>query len=274
MKLFFQVLIYFLFSQYCYAQSLSGLWKGSTEHSIWVLNPTEVILEIEISDDSIITGVIHNYYKKERFEHIKIGGIINWKDSIINISEEEEISHNINTKIYQTCLGKMKLMLTQTGNVFYLNGNWKDKSRKLFHCPTLTVSFEKPFKDNVESEKVDLSEIRKTDIQKVIELTTEETDSIKCSIYDNGEIDNDTVSLYFNNSLIVVKQRLTAQPIDFYLSLDKTKQIHKIKLFADNLGSIPPNTAVLVIVTRKNRYVITLSSNYFQNGSVEFFLRE
>lgn len=274
MKQFVYVFVSILFSDYCQAQSLSGLWKGSTEHSIWVLNSTEDILEIEVNNDSIITGVIHSYYTKGRFSHTKIGGIIKWKDSVLNILDEEEISHNINNKLYENCLGTMQLKLTKSGNVYHLNGKWKDKSRKLLHCPTLSVSFEKQYKDSIELTAAKSSEIRKTNIQKVIELSSDEIDSVKCSIYDNGEIDNDTASVYLNDSLILKKQRLSAQPLEFYVSFDKTKQMQKIKLFADNLGSIPPNTALLIITTRKNRYLITLSSDYSQNGSVEFFYKE
>jgi hypothetical protein len=105
-------------------------------------------------------------------------------------------------------------------------------------------------------------------------LEPEELDSIKITIYDNGVIDNDTASVYFDDLVIIKKQRLSERPIEFYFSFDKTKQVQKIKLFADNLGSIPPNTALLVITTRKNRYLITLSSDYSKNGSVEFFLKE
>lgn len=109
MKQFFHVFISILFSGYCHAQSFSGLWKGSTQHSIWVLNSTEDILEIEVVNDSIITGVTHSYYKNGRFAHVKISGVINWKDSMLNIVDEEEISHNINTKFYELCLGAMQL---------------------------------------------------------------------------------------------------------------------------------------------------------------------
>jgi hypothetical protein len=262
MKLIVPFIFYILICNFSYTQSLSGLWKGSSEHSIWVLNPVEVILEIEISNDSLITGVIHSYYKKERFDHIKISGIINWKDSAVYISDEKEISHNINAKIYETCLGKMKLKLTLAGNVYFLNGKWKDNSNKLFRCPTLKISFEKSFGDSINMTAAALPEIRKTDIQKVIELDADEIDSIKCAIYDNGEIDNVTARVYFNDSLIVKKQRLSADPIEFYIAFDKTKRMQKIKLFADNLGTIPPNTALLIITTRKNRYVITLFSTY------------
>jgi hypothetical protein len=274
MKQFAFYFVSLFFTTISYTQSLSGLWKGSSEHSIWVLNSTRDILEMEVNNDSVISGVVHSYYTKGRYSHTKISGIINWKDSVINILEEEEIWHNINTNFYKLCLGTMQLKLTRSQNIYYLNGKWRDKDRKLLHCPTLAVSFEKPYKDSLELAMTDSSEFRKTDIQRVIELTLDEIDSIKCDIYDNGEIDNDTASVYFNDSLIIKKQRLSAQPIEFFISFDKSKKMQKIKLFADNLGSIPPNTALLVITTRKNRYLITLSSTYSQNGSVEFFLKE
>jgi len=274
MKQFLYVFVSILFSGYCHAQSLSGSWKGSFEHSIWMLNSTEDILEIEVINDSIITGVVHSYYKNGRFAHIKISGTINWKDSVLNTSDEDEISSNVNKKLYGLCLGTMQLKLTKLGNMYYLNGKWRDKSRKLIHCPTVAVTFEKPFKDRIELVLTDSPGQRKTDIQKVIELAPDEIDSVNCALYDNGEIDNDTASVYFNDSLVIKKQKLSAQPVEFYISFDKTKQMQKIKLFADNLGSIPPNTALLIITTRKNRYLITLSSDYSQNGSVEFFLKD
>ena len=115
---------------------------------------------------------------------------------------------------------------------------------------------------------------RATVVQKVIELNRDETDSMKFALYDDGIIDGDTATLYFNDSLIVKKRRLTDQPFVFYLSLDRNKQFQKVQLFADNLGSVPPNTALLIITTRRNRYEIRLSSDDHQNGSVEFFLKE
>jgi len=231
-------------------------------------------MELEINNDSIITGVIHNYYTKGRFDHTKINGTVSWKDSIINIDEIEEISHNINNKLYETCLGKMQLRLTRKGNMYYLDGKWKDKSKKLFHCPTLDITFEQQIKDSIQSKKSDSLVDRITDIQKVIELTSDEADSIKFALYDNGEIDGDTASVYVNDSLMIDRQRLSERPVVFYVSFDKIRQVQKVKLFAHNLGSIPPNTALLIITTRKNRYEITLSSNFSQSGSVEFFLKE
>lgn len=274
MKKFFYTTILLLFSFISKSQSINGIWKGGCEHSIFVLNPVEIILELELNNDSLISGVIHNYYKKGRYDHTKISGFINWKDSIVIIIDGEEITHNINMKLFENCSGTMQLKLTKSGNNFLLKGIWKDKNRKILHCPTLKTWFEKSIMDTLHENKNEFLTLRQTDIHKVIEIEPEETDSIKLSLYDNGEIDNDTVSVYLNDSLILKSKRLSQVPIELYLSLDKTKRIQKIKLIAENLGDIPPNTALLIVTTRKNRYSINLSSDYSKNGSVEFFLKE
>ena len=232
-------------------------------------------MELEVINDSLLSGVIPNYYTKNRFDHTRISGSINWTDSIININEDEEISHNINTKMFELCLGKMRLKLSIEGGSYRLKGEWKDKDTKMFHCPTLSIWFEKQFQDTIKKISTsNLLTLRTTDVQKVIEITQEETDSVKCAFYDNGIIDDDTASVFFNDSLIIGKQRLSEHPIEFYISFDKTKLLQKLKLVADNLGSIPPNTALLIITTRRNRYEITLSSDFSKNGAVEFFLKE
>jgi hypothetical protein len=257
-----------------YSQPLSGVWKGYTEHSILMLNPSEVVLEISFYNDSLITGVIHNYYKRQKFDHTKISGVFNEKDSVITLTEDKEITHNINSKFYETCLGKMVLTLSKKGNTYVMSGKWKDQSKKNFHCPALKITFKKNIEeDYAKGNKMQFPD-RATEIQKVIELNKNEADSIKCSLYDNGEIDNDSVTVFFNDSVIIKNQRISDKPIEFIISLDKTKTINKIKLLALNLGLIPPNTALLIITTSKNRYSLTLSSDFSLNGSVEFFLKE
>ncbi len=37
-------------------------------------------------------------------------------------------------------------------------------------------------------------------------------------------------------------------------------------MFADNLGSIPPNTALMIITDGKKRHEVRISSNLQQNG--------
>jgi len=274
MKTIYCTLLFLFFYSISYDQSLNGTWKGYSEHSIFVLNPTEIILELEINNDTLISGIVHSYYTKGRYDHVKINGHINWKDSIFTIFDEKEISHNINTKAYDACFGTMALKLTRIDQSYRLKGKWKDNSKKLIRCPTLNIYFDKQIWISNDVFEKDSMLKRKADIQDIIELSGDETDSIKLSLYDNGIIDNDTVSVFLNDSLLLHSKGLTQIPIESVISLDKKTKIYHLKLIAENLGAIPPNTALLIITTRKNRYTITLSSDYLQNGSVELFLKE
>ena len=79
--------------------------------------------------------------------------------------------------------------------------------------------------------------------------------------------------IYVSKKILICYFRTTA--IIFYLSLSEKNQMQKIKLVAENMGTIPPNTALLVIETiSKNRYEVNLSSNFEKNASIEFFLKE
>ena len=95
--------------------------------------------------------------------------------------------------------------------------------------------------------------------------------NIKVDLYDDGEIDNDIVSVYFNNALMVDKISLTAKARSFTLNLAEGKT-NELILYADNLGDIPPNTALMVITDGVRRYEVRLSADLKNNASVRFEL--
>ncbi|MBL0358729.1 MAG: hypothetical protein IPP72_18515 [Chitinophagaceae bacterium] len=116
---------------------------------------------------------------------------------------------------------------------------------------------------------------RETDVQSLLEIASAEKDSIKVEVYDNGEIDGDSVSVYEEHVLRINKKMITAKPITFYVSLDKnTNPISHLRLVAESLGSIPPCTALMIVTTKSKRYEVRLSSNYKKNATVELFLKE
>ena len=94
------------------------------------------------------------------------------------------------------------------------------------------------------------------------------SDSIRVSLYDNGEIDGDTVSVFLNGKPVMVHQGLTARAINLYLTLDNSKDVNEISLFAENLGRIPPNTALMVVTDGITRFEVFLSSSFTQNATV------
>jgi len=76
------------------------------------------------------------------------------------------------------------------------------------------------------------------------------------------------VSLFYNQQLILNNQKLTHKSIQLDVLLDTTKAVNEISLFAENLGLIPPNTALMIIHDGKDHYEITLSSSLKKNSSV------
>ena len=99
-------------------------------------------------------------------------------------------------------------------------------------------------------------------------------DSISVTLYDNGEIDGDSVTLIYNDKIITTHQMLSDKPITFTLKVSPGNSRNELVMYAENLGSIPPNTALMVIYDGKKRYEINISSTKNSNGVVAFKLKE
>jgi hypothetical protein len=100
------------------------------------------------------------------------------------------------------------------------------------------------------------------------------SDSLLLSLYDNGEIDGDTVSVIMNGEVIMSKQGLKASAIrkTIYIKPGQEEDFTLV-LFADNLGKYPPNTGLLVVHDGEDIYHLRFSSD-FQKSSGIVFRRE
>lgn len=106
-------------------------------------------------------------------------------------------------------------------------------------------------------------------VNKEIKVLQVKSNNIKVELYDDGEIDNDIVSLYFNKTLLADKRSLSTKPSTFNISLAEGKT-NELILYADNLGDIPPNTALMIITDGVNRYEVRLSADLKNNAVVRF----
>jgi hypothetical protein len=95
-----------------------------------------------------------------------------------------------------------------------------------------------------------------------------ESDSVELSFYDNGDIDGDSISVFLNNKVVLTHKGLDSKAINIYMKLDSTKEVNEVSMFAENLGSIPPNTALMVVTDGVNRYEVYMSSSLTQNSAV------
>ncbi len=279
MKLLFNFILIYLIQINVNAQNVSGEWTGNYGKSFMMLQPQKLVVEIFIHNDSIVTGASHLIYKGKFYEHYKIKGKYNSKDSTINFIEDSTIGIKLGWGA-GSCKGNYIMKLKKVSDTLLrLEGMWTDRYRGIFRCPKSTVWLEKKIinqtplsaPNNKEEDKV---KTRFLDIQSLLEFKQEEKDSIKIEVYDNGEIDDDFVSVYCNDSLVIANKKITTQPLTFYVSLLQSSVITKIKLVAESQGKIPPCTALMVVTSKNKRYEVSLSSDYYKNGAIEFFLKE
>ncbi len=112
---------------------------------------------------------------------------------------------------------------------------------------------------------------RTNTIVKKIEIPATE---VLVELYDNGEIDGDTVTVYHNNQLLVNRAGLSTKPVSFKIKIDAQHPHHELVMVANNLGSIPPNTSLMIVTAGNKRYEVFISSTEKQNASVVFDLKE
>jgi len=92
--------------------------------------------------------------------------------------------------------------------------------------------------------------------------------TISIDLYDNGTIDNDTIIVYDNKQLIVNKKRLSYKAIHFDLNFSTTNNEHEIIIVAHNMGTVPPNTALLVYKDSLLRQELFITSTNKMNAKL------
>lgn len=91
---------------------------------------------------------------------------------------------------------------------------------------------------------------------------------ITIRLYDNGEIDNDTVTVYHNNLAVVWKKRLSYEPLTITLHATDEDNRHELVMVADNMGTVPPNTAFMIVTSGDQRYELSLASDLKHSAKV------
>ena len=106
---------------------------------------------------------------------------------------------------------------------------------------------------------------RKNELTQTLNLKNED---ITVRIYDNGVIDDDTISVYLDNALVLSHKRLSTAPITLNLKLNPNNPEHILVLVAENMGRIPPNTSLMIVYDGDNRYQVRITSTEQTNAMV------
>ena len=234
------------------AQDLNGFWKGSlTMQGCFPKNFIE--LQISMSGgasggDSYHYQDVNNYVKK------KFRGTYDSVLKKLNIQEGMVTTYHIPFHC-QICVKNFDLAYSKDGNVETLKGMWKGKVRETeADCRGGTIV---------------LTRIKESAFKEVPEVKVD-TGLIRLDFYDNAEIDGDSITVLVNKQVVISNQRLSARPITMQVKVDLNNTFHEIEMVAENLGSIPPNTAILIITAGTMHYRLFLTSSETKTAMIRF----
>lgn len=100
------------------------------------------------------------------------------------------------------------------------------------------------------------------------------SDSLVLTLYDNGEVDGDTVSVLLNGEVIMPRVGLTTNAVRKTIYTKDLPDSIQIVMYAETLGSLPPNTGLLIVYDGKDRYEIRFSGDLKKNAAIVFRRKE
>ena len=170
------------------------------------------------------------------------------------VQEDSVINEGLAKKVWQPSVEDVIVMDDEDGPEIRKATTLPGLSRETVKGPSLDAN-----------SLISQFKLRQTIITSELKVSS---DSIRVSFYDNGDIDGDSISVFLNGTPVLEKQMISAKATTIYIKLDPSKEFHDLAMFAENLGRIPPNTALMVVYDCDVPQEVFLTSNLQQNGSV------
>lgn len=261
------------------AQNVNGHWfgtgivkhNGSNNHYL-----TELVLR---QSGKKITGVL-NYYFRDTFFVTPVQGNYDAANRTLTLKEFELIhfmANNAKDGITVNMTGKFLLLVSRSESD--LKGSFVSDDAHKYTAPPIDLILKKSndtlafsiTEDTLETAKDFHTDPIKKEINRRKDIVREinvNSSTINLEFYDNGEIDYDSVSVYQNDKLILPKSMLSYDALKLSVQLNKNLEYTDITMFANNVGLIPPNTAVLILYDGKKRYEIQMSSDFEKSATI------
>ncbi|HEX7844446.1 MAG TPA: hypothetical protein VF476_01530 [Chitinophagaceae bacterium] len=232
------------------AQNLNGFWKGSLSmRGCFPDNNIEIQIKM---DGNIAKGDSYHYQDVNNYVKKNFAGKYDFSTKRLMIQEGVVTTYHIPMRCV-ICVKLFDLVYSIDGNVETLSGNWGGNVLN-----TMTTCG---------GGSIVLTRIKESAFKAIPEIKVD-TGTIRLDFYDNAIVDGDSITVKVNNRVVLTHQRLTTKPLTTHVRIDPNNTFHEVEMVAENLGSIPPNTAVLVITAGKNQHRLWLSSTESKSARV------
>lgn len=235
-------------------QELNGIWKGTMTQAPGGCFPEyHLELQIKISGEKV-SGVCYHYSDTRNYVKKAFEGEYHPRTKSITIREQNILAFHI-PEDCTPCVKTYELWYAAT-NGETLSGDWNGKVLNTgAACQPGHIS---------------LSRQNESAFEGIQEIGVD-TGNIRLDFYDNGEIDDDSISVLVNNKVVLSHEKLGLKPVTLTIRMESTKEMQEVVMYAENEGTIPPNTALLIVTTSRRRYQLYLKSTTQRHAAVRFF---
>lgn len=261
-------------------EDLNGIWKGTLTQGPGGCYP-QYFLELQINfNGDRLTGKAYDYYDKAHFVKMSFTGRYNSTTHRLVLIENKVLQADIPGEC-EACIKTYDLNYSKHGEEEELNGDWKGVySAKGLVCPPGQIRLKRATQSDfpVDIEQPDtLADIQKslhlqTRADSLIKTVTLHSPDVKIDLYDDGEIDGDSVTVFINNKLLLYHRMLTDRPLTIHFNAFPNA-VYELVMYADNLGTIPPNTALLMVTSGSEKYEAFMSSSEQTSATIRFIYK-
>jgi len=262
------------------SEDLNGIWKGTLTQGPGGCYP-QYSLELQINyNDGRITGKAYDYYDKAHFVKMSFTGRYNPRTRRLVLIENQVLQAEIPIEC-EACIKTYDLNYSTNGSEEELTGEWKGTySANRLVCPPGQIRLKRASSSDfpVDIDQSDtLAALQKTlKLQPrqptLVKAITLHAADVKIELYDDAEIDHDTVTVLINNKLLLYRQMLTDRPLTIHFNAFPNTP-YELVMYADNLGDIPPNTALMMVTCGGEKLEAYMSSSEQNSATVRFIYK-
>ncbi|MCO5248711.1 MAG: hypothetical protein M9887_07180 [Chitinophagales bacterium] len=230
------------------------------------------ILKLYAETDSTLFGTSKIVSKTGEYSEFYIEGTFD--STHVNFQDMQLIKNDGNAYLYKDCIKDFFSNVSFDGKKWVMTGTWNRHPNDSIP-PSSTCTKGKYYLTKVltytdkvqeDKEKIRYFQGRLIEIQNSFEV---ESDTLILSIIDDNQIDNDTVTIFFDKKLIVKKLGLSYECYDFEIVLDDDHE-HLLVIYANNVGEIPPNTAAISFIDNGKKRELSIRSDMSKSSGIIF----
>lgn len=252
------------------AQDINGIWKGKLVMAPGGCFPVYNI-ELQIKNSgTTITGSAYHFSDSANYVRENFQGIYKKDSNLISIQENGIITFRIKEDCVP-CVKNYSLSYhrgSQNVTEEQLRGTWTGKATDgKTPCEPGTIVLTRIIRSTFAANLPKTLTERKAELVREIKV---DSGNIRLDFYDNGIVDGDTISVYVNDMPTVSRKILSAKPVSTSVRVDQQRPIQEVIMVGENMGTIPPNTALMIINAGDKRYQLYLTSDDKKNAMVRF----